>query len=186
MGVGIMVGCAEPPTTPISVTLQQARAGASANAVQASATGGGHYLLQGLYDAKFSFGAVQTGDRDANGHFRVVVDFGGDDGTADFEGTVVCVTSDPVNGRAWVGGVVTRNSSTSPDFQTAIHQPGRDVWFRVVDSGEGTTADADRTSFFGFTGAAGFQTSAAYCAGQPWPDANARTHAVTNGNIQVR
>jgi hypothetical protein len=56
----------------------------------------------------------------------------------------------------------------------------------VLDSGEGSAATADRTSLFGFTGAAGIQTSPEYCAAQLWPDDNARTHPVTNGNIQVR
>ena len=187
IAVVMVLACAESPATePTTVTLQRAPGAASANAVQASTTGGGHYLLQGLYDATFSFGASQKGDGDANGHFRLFVDFGGADGTADFDGTVTCMTSDPIHGRAWVGGVVTSNNSTSADFQTAIHQPGRDVWFRVLDSGEGSPPNGDRTSLFGFTGAAGFQTSADYCAGQPWPDANARTHPVTSGNIQVR
>jgi hypothetical protein len=190
MCIVTMLACSESPATAPSGamvgTVAPARATASANGVQASATGGGHYLFQGLYDAKFSFSATQNGTGEANGQFRISVDFGGTDGTADFSGTVTCVTSDPVNGRAWIAGVVTQNNSTSVDFQTAIHQPGRDVWFRVLDSGEGSDAADDRTSFFGFTGAAGIQTSAEYCAAQIWPDANARTHPVTSGNIQVR
>lgn len=61
---------------------------------------------------------------------------------------------------------------------------GRDVWFRVVDHGEGESA-ADRTTVFGFEGAAGFVTSADFCAGRPWAANDARTWAVVEGNLQV-
>jgi hypothetical protein len=82
---------------------------------------------------------------------------------------------------------VTENNSTDPNFQTAIHQVGRDVWFRVIDNGEGAKASAaDRSTVLGFTGAAGFQTSADYCAGKPWPAGDANTFPVVDGNIQVR
>jgi hypothetical protein len=67
----------------------------------------------------------------------------------------------------------------------AIHQPGRDVWFRVVDNGEGGD-QVDRTTVFGFEGAAGFITSEAYCLGQPWAAGDANTWPVASGNIQTR
>ena len=182
-----LVGCAEPSATgPSAPTVRRGTQSASADGVQASTTGGGHYLLQGLYDTKFSFSANQNGNGEANGEFRVSVDFGGTDGTASFKGVVTCMASDPVNGRAWIGGVITENTSTSPTYQVEITEPGRDIWFRVLDRGEGSDAAADRTSFVGFTGSAGIQTSAEYCAVKLWADGNARTHAVTNGNIQVR
>ena len=92
-------------------------------------------------------------------------------------GRVTCLTVDPVNHRAWVGGVVTISPETDP-----IYSVGADVWFRVVDYGHGTP---DRSTVFGFKGAAGFDTSAEYCAGQPWPDGDARTWPVTRGGIEV-
>jgi hypothetical protein len=93
---------------------------------------------------------------------------------------------DAVNRRAWIGGVITKNLSEHPSFQAPRNEPGRDIWFRVLDSGEGAGADPDRTTFVGFEGDAGIITSAEYCAVQPWPDGNARTWPVTAGNIQVR
>jgi hypothetical protein len=102
----------------------------------------------------------------------------------DVHGRVTCVAVDSENHRAWVGGVVTENRS-DPDLQEAIHQPGRDVWFRVVDYGSGNDAQPDRTSFLGFEGAAGLITSAEYCAARIWPEEDARTHPVTSGNIRV-
>ena len=63
---------------------------------------------------------------------------------------------------------------------------GRDVWFRVLDGGEGAAAPPDRTTIFGFEGDRDVITSAEYCAARLWLDNNANTHAVTRGNIQVR
>ncbi|NIU75387.1 MAG: hypothetical protein GWN71_17950, partial [Gammaproteobacteria bacterium] len=48
-----------------------------------------------------------------------------------------------------------------PGFQEDVHQPGRDIWFRVVDYGEGENAtQPDRSTFVGFEGDAGIITSA--------------------------
>lgn len=145
--------------------------------------GGGHYLLQGAFPMQFSMAAVLQPDGSATGQFHHKGDVGGV--WVDVQGEVTCAAVDPVTNRAWVGGVVTKNTS-DPGLQDAIHQPGRDVWFRVVDYGEGANAPADRTSFLGFEGAAGIIRSIDYCAARIWPAGDARTHAVTSGNIQVR
>jgi hypothetical protein len=92
---------------------------------------------------------------------------------------------DAVNHRAWVAGVVTKNESTDPDYRADINQPGQDVWFRMLDAGE-TPGAIDRSTFLGFKGAAGIQTSAAYCAARLWAPNNARTWPVTAGDITVR
>jgi hypothetical protein len=151
--------------------------------VVASASGGGHYLLSEVLDIKFSFGAVARGDGAAAGQFRQSLTLDGL--LVDFHGRVTCLSVDPANARAWIGGVVTRNRSTHPDFQGEIFAVGRDVWFRVLDDGEGGGA-VDRTTFLGFEGGGGIITSAEYCETRIWPDDNARTHPVTGGNIQVR
>ena len=57
--------------------------------------------------------------------------------------------------------------------------------FRVLDSGEGKNASPDRTTFVGFKGGGGINTSPEYCAARIWPAGDARTWAVT-GNVQVR
>jgi hypothetical protein len=93
---------------------------------------------------------------------------------------------DRVNGRAWIGGEVTRNKSVAEPYASdARFQPGEDIWFRVLDNGQGQSSP-DRTTFTGFMGDAGFDTSVAYCAGMPWPADDARTHPVSAGNIQVK
>lgn len=148
-----------------------------------STTGGG------MYDAgvivEFSMSALQKADGTAMGEFHHKTDLGGL--AVDFSGRVTCVAVDSANRRAWIGGVVTANRSEHPSFTGEINQVGRDVWFRVLDSGEGQ-GDPDRTTFLGFEGAAGIITSAEYCEAQIWPNdpPNDRTSPLTAGNIQVR
>jgi hypothetical protein len=143
----------------------------------------------GMYDAgvivEFSMSAHQKADGRALGEFRHRTELGGL--VIDVSGRVTCVAVDSANRRAWIGGVVTENNSEHPSFTGAIHQVGRDVWFRVLDSGEGQ-GDPDRTTFLGFEGAAGIVTSAEYCEAQIWPNdpPNDRTSPLTAGNIQVR
>jgi hypothetical protein len=152
--------------------------------VVASATGGGHFLIGGALDVKFSFSAVQKADGSTHGKSRHSVILA--DQLVEFYTDVTCVSVDPDNGRAWIGGIILRNNSEHPSFTADRNQPGRDIWFRVLDSGEGGAADADRSTFVGFEGDAGFNTSLEYCASQPWPDNNERTSPVVQGNIQVR
>jgi hypothetical protein len=151
--------------------------------VVASTSGGGHAQLPAGFSAlRFSLSAMAKSGG-ALGHFSQRYESTG--GTVDFAGTVTCVSFDAANGRAWIGGVITRNSSTNPAVMGAIHQPGRDVWFRVVDNGEGQSL-ADRTTVFGFEGGLGIITSAEYCNAQLWAAGDANTWPVVHGNIQVR
>lgn len=187
----VIIGCAAlaacelsttAPPQPDETSAIEFRPIFAAQGVQAAATGGGRYFI-GSLDIGVAFGAVQRADGTASGQFRQALELDGQ--RIDFHGEVTCLTVDPVNHRAWIGGVVTRNRSEHPAFTTAIHQPGKDVWFRVVDNGEGQS-DPDRTTFLGFEGAAGFDTSAAYCEAMPWPEGDARTNALVSGNLQVR
>jgi len=175
----LAVGCDTPQEAPA----EAAGVRFSLNGVAAQATGGGEYLLAGEFPMQFALGAVQHANGLAAGQFHQKGDVGGT--WVDVTGSVTCLAVDPATNRAWIGGVVSANRS-DPDLQEDIHQPGRDVWFRVVDYGQGDAAAADRTTFLGFEGAAGFVTSEDYCAGRPWPDDDARTHPLTGGNLQVK
>jgi hypothetical protein len=157
---------------------------ATGRSVTAAAHGGGKAVLPPGFSAlSFSFTANQHADGSASGEFHQLYESAG--GIVDFRGTVTCLSSDSENGRAWIGGVITQNRSTNPAVQGEIHQPGHDVWFRVVDNGEGNSA-VDRTTVFGFEGGGGITTSAQYCNSQPWTAGDANTWAVASGNIQVR
>jgi hypothetical protein len=95
-----------------------------------------------------------------------------------YQGDVTCVTVDPVNHRAWIGGVLTQ--SDDPDL---VAQVGKDAWFRVLD--QSGTSSGDRSTFLGFEGGGGILTSAQYCQAQIWPEDNARTWPVEQGTIVV-
>lgn len=144
------------------------------------ATGGGHVLFAGEIDLTFSFNAVVRPDGSAVGSFRHSFEFDGHE--INYWGTVTCLSVDADEGRAWLGGVLTKVSSTHPDV---VELPGDDAWFRVLDGGAGPSAD-DRSTFMGFRGSAGIDTSEQYCAEMPWPDANERTHPVVAGSIAIR
>ena len=180
------IGC-EHPTSPSSVRAPSGKALADQTVAAdgtASAKGHGEYALDGTSGVQFSFNAERHQDGTADGQFRQ--ETSDDAGTIDIQGTVTCLSVDPIFGRAWIGGVVKRNASTDPSYALdPTTQPGQDVWFRVLDSDPATGAGDDRSTFLGFAGSAGFLTSAAYCAGRPWPADNARTHAVTKGDIEV-
>jgi len=153
-----------------------------------SAAGGGKAFVTSpppaIGTAEFAFVAVQHANGTARGLFRMVRQRAGFN--VDFLGAVTCMAVDPVTHRAWIGGVVLRNDSDDPNHTLEIHQPGQDVWFRVVDNGEGSQAPPDRSSVYGFKGAAGVNTSAEYCALKLWPAGEANAFELTQGNIQVR
>jgi hypothetical protein len=149
----------------------------AADGVSAAANGGGHFNFSGVLDVQFGFSAVAKADGGAQGSFHQSYTLEGL--TTSYWGTVTCMSVDTVNHRAWIGGILTKVESDNP----AARLVGEDVWFRVLDIGEGQDA-ADRSTVFGFTPL--FESSAAYCAGRPWPADDARTWPVVAGNINVR
>ncbi len=190
--VGTLLGCenAAAPTSPdavgqFDVPTQNVVAGGSRRYV---AKGVGTYLIESLdIPVDFRLDAVALPNGKARGHFTQSLVF--QDLLIAFRGRVTCLTVDPQNGRAWVGAVVTENRSEHPGFTTEIHQSGKDVWFRVLDTGRGS-GEADRSTFMGFEGAGGIITSEEYCEAKIWPgppddDENARTNPVTKGMILV-
>ena len=136
-------------------------------------TGGGSILFAGIIPMQFGFSAIALPNGDAVGSFHHA--YTDDVGDYLFIGTVTCVTFDAANGRAWIGGVLTEVITNDPNVGIV---PGDDAWFRVLDGPEG-----DRSTAMGFIPS--FPSSAEYCAGQPWPDGNLRTHPVTEGQITV-
>jgi hypothetical protein len=178
------VGCEGPTVTEPSATAGSRLSAAGANGVVLNSSGGGHYFLQNAFDVQFAYTAKQSGDGTVQGEFHESLLLDGE--TVAFRGDVICMAVDPVSHRAWIGAVITENTSTHPAFQAWYHQPGEDVWFRVVDYGEGGDAPPDRKTFMGFENTPGIPSSEVYCQLQIWPADDARTWPVTQGNIQVK
>lgn len=157
------------------------------NGVQYSVNGGGivDFSAAAVGNGYFSFNAVVKGDGRVEGRFHQRRETGAT--VVDFSGIVTCLTVDAALGRARIGGMVTENRSTNPNFLTENHQVGDDVWFRVQDGGEGADA-VDASTSYGFKPTL-VNTSAEYCAlpftGLPWWNP-ASTFPLLSGNIQIR
>jgi len=187
IAAGLLVGltaCESPAPTALESTGPSDVALSSGPGGPDRATGGGFLDFGGGLLVQSSFSAVQQGSgMDAVGQFRFSVELGGL--PVEFHGRTTCLTVNAAEGRAWIGGVITQNNSTHPTFTTAVNEVGKDIWFRVLDSGEGSGSDPDRSTFVGFEGGGGIITSAEYCQAQIWPDDNERTVPQASGNIQV-
>jgi hypothetical protein len=174
----VLAGCDHVPTAPEpEAAVNSHFAGHTALAV-----GAGRFAI-GELSVRYAFSGVRLGSH-AFGSFFHSVDLGEGE-KAEFVSKVTCLAFDPVNRRAWFGGVILRNNSTANSgFTAAIHQTGRDIWFRILDTGS-SSSEPDRSTFVGFEGSAGIITSAEYCQVKTWPDANARTNPVTQGEIRI-
>jgi hypothetical protein len=159
----------------VALTLVTASlAAAGGGKVVASARGDSHLTLHNVFGLStlevktFTFHADLTSDGAARGrwHYKDVEDLV----PWDTSGPVTCTT---IRGNhAWVGGTI--EHSSDPTYL------GLDMWFQVVDNGEGHNAPPDITTLIGVGGAGQAQ---AYCDAAnpprfPWP--------VQHGNIQVR
>lgn len=139
-------------------------------------TGGGQFEHPVFGTVAFSFTAVRHADGSVSGRFQQdQFDLG-----FTYKGDVTCFAVDPVNHRAWIGGVLTQSNDPDP-----ITEVGDDAWFRVLDLGS-SNAGPDRSTFLGFEGGGGIITSEEYCAARIWPDDNARTWPVEQGNIAIQ
>lgn len=174
-----LVAC-EPGSPPLAPDVSLSAAGAGP-----TVTGGGKFdvNITGGSVGTFGFGAVGRADGGASGQLHFQLEFQGQH--VEFHGAVTCVSVDRAEGRAWVGGVVTQNRSEHPSYTTARTQPGRDLWFRILENGTGDDTAPDRTTFVGFEGDRGIITSEEYCRVQPWADNNASTWAVIEGNVTL-
>lgn len=144
--------------------------------IQEKVTGGGQFVHPVFGNVTFAFVAIRQGDGRVTGRFHQNQHDLGFQYNAD----VTCFAVDPENHRAWIGGVLTHSNDPDP-----VTEVGDDVWFRVLDLGQGST-EPDRSTFFGFDlGVPPFDTSENYCAARPWPDGNARTWPVVSGNIKI-
>jgi hypothetical protein len=177
-GIAIWATCAVPAQPMASAdSTEIAQISAAASPVVARVMGSGHVMrnLTGEDElTTFSYNAVARADGTAHGeyqyHFRA----------ADFfiHGTVTCASTSGNAG--WVGGVIDRIVSGDPADQSLV---GTEIWWRVVDNGEGADNAADLTTSLLFAVPGLPITAASWCR-----DQNVRgvLRDVLDGNIQVR
>lgn len=126
-----------------------ARPAASLEGIEARATGAGHLLAANGELRKFSFSAVTHADGTVSGQFELVA------GNADLvaHGTVTCMAV--VDGQAWIGGTLDRNS---------IGAPFTHGWWRAVDGG---TDAPDQLSVLVVANDPAGGLAQAFCDGRP-------------------
>ena len=180
VGAGLLslaLACGGPPDTS-APTANDIAAGpqTAAAGVGELVTGGGQFEHPVFGTVTFSFTAARHADGSVSGRFEQnQFDVG-----FSYMGDVTCFAVDPVNHRAWIGGVLTQSNDPDP-----ITEVGDDAWFRVLDLGS-SNVGPDRSTFLGFEGGGGITTSEEYCAAKIWPDDNARTWPVEHGNIAIQ
>jgi hypothetical protein len=184
----LLTACGETPTTPESEPAPLPLTPHFFGGPGAISVSGGAGTFNAGVIVTFSYLAIGFRTGFATGHLHFKAESGGF--PIEFHGRPTCLAVDRVNHRAWIGGVITKNLSTSPSFTGPIHQVGRDIWFRVVNYGLGPNQTRDRTTFVGFEGSAGIITSAEYCSTRPWPGPptdvqDARTNALLTGDLFV-
>jgi len=169
--LGLVAACAEPaaPGAPDSFPLA-----AAAGGVSQSVTGGGQFVHPVFGTVTFAFTAQRLADGRVTGRFQQHQPSLG----VTYKGDVTCFAVDPVNHRAWIGGVLTQSNDPDP-----VALVGKDAWFRVLDPDGDEVA---RSTFLGFEGSGGITTSAEYCEKQIWPDGNARTWPVEQGAVTIQ
>ena len=164
-GLVLAAACSEPEPD------AAARPALAAGGVQQVVSGGGQFEHPDFGTVTLSFHAIRHADGSVSGRFQQHQPAFG----FTYKGDVTCFAVDAVNHRAWIGGVLTHSNDPDP-----ITEVGDDAWFRVLDQGN-NAAEPDRSTFLGFEGA--IPTSEEYCRLQIWPDGNARTWPVNQGNI---
>jgi hypothetical protein len=172
--IGVVAACAEPTAPAVERTHGVLPLDAAGGGVSQSVTGGGQFVHPTFGTVTFAFTAQRLSDGRVVGRFQQHQPAFG----FTYKGDVTCFAVDPVNHRAWIGGVLTQSNDPDP-----VALVGKDAWFRVLDS---SGNDGDRSTFLGFEGGGGIITSAEYCEKQIWPDGNARTWPVEQGNIVIQ
>jgi hypothetical protein len=164
------------PTAPETSRMESSNLEVSSEEGVEKVTGGGQFVHPTFGTVTFSFVAIRHADGRVTGQFQQHQPFFG----FTYKGDVTCFAVDPVNHRAWVGGVLTQSNDPDP-----VTEVGDDAWFRVLDTGH-SSSEPDRSTFMGFEQPPpGIVTSEEYCQLKIWPDGNARTWPVVHGNIVI-
>lgn len=174
--IGILVlGCGEPTSPAPGTGDSETRSSAVQSKNVKQVIGAGQFVHPTLGTVTFAFVALQHRDGGVTGRFFQYQPSLG----FTYAGDVTCLAVDPVNHRAWIGGVLTYSNDPDP-----VTEVGDDAWFRVLDTGK-RSAEPDRSTFLGFEGGGGIITSEEYCAARIWPADNARAWPVEKGNILI-
>lgn len=174
LGGALACGPLAPETTQSETQASKTEVSNAGTGVVEKVTGGGQFVHPNFGSVTFSFVASRHADGRVTGRFlQNQHDLG-----FVYKGDVTCFAVDAANHRAWIAGVLTESNDPDP-----VTEVGDDAWFRVLDLGQPKDGP-DRSTFMGFQGSAGINTSDEYCAARLWAPDNARTWPV-QGNIVI-
>jgi hypothetical protein len=122
----------------------------------------------------FSYSALARADGTAEGEYQYDFRAAG----FSIHGSVTCVTV--AGNQGWVGAVIDKVSSPDPEDQALV---GTEVWWRVIDNGQGEADPADRSTSLLFAIPGLPVTSASWCNDQ---EARGLLRDIVRGNIQVQ
>ncbi len=150
-----------PPEKRLRVGPPSAKAPEPEEEVSAVTFGRGIATLDGL-DVTFMHNVTRYKVGTAGGEFKQSAMM--EAGTVDIDAEVTCAELDSKSGKGWIGGTVTRNDSTNPEYAGAA---GADVWFRVLDLGA-----KEQTAFISMPifQQKNIKDAATFCKKKPWSD----------------
>ena len=172
LGITLLAGCADPAAPP-------GRAPSLSSAAEDAGpivTGAGHIIRDlgaGPELTTFSYNAIRRGGGDVGGHFQYNLRVG----DVTISGHVTCTTT--VGNVAWIGGVIDKVKSADPADQSFV---ATDVWWRVVDNGEGADDPPDLSTSLLLTLPGTTITAESWCRDQP---VLGFLRPVNSGNITV-
>ena len=141
----------------------------------ASMSGSGHFTGSNGEMVTFTHQAQLLADGTVKGSYNIHLR----SLDAVFKGPITCLAV--VGNHAWAGGIAETVTSSNPNLAAL---EGQEMWFQVIDNGEGANDPPDITSSIGVTPVGGPPGQAlAYCQAMPPPRFPL---VVEQGNIQVR
>lgn len=146
--------------------------------VVATVFGKGKYVNTAGLEVAFSFDANLHEDGRGSGEFHHVSK--SDAGTVDLRGPITCLAIDEQERRAWMGGSLSSNASTHPDYAEDRFGTDAPVRFRILESAEGPESPG-LISDLDVGGAA----AADFCAGKAWPAGEPGGNKLLEGLVVV-